>query len=329
MDRSDKALEFVDLGGRGLEIGPSYSPLVPKSSGARVETLDHATRDELRDKYRGYGLDAALLDRIETVDHLWHGGALIDAVPERGAYDYIVASHFIEHTVDFIGFLQDCEALLNDGGRLALVVPDKRYCFDRFQPITSIGTIVDAHHRPTSFHPAGSLLDHQAYASKRDEAIAWSAGDRAALALQFPNLEGADEVIAQGLKQDAYSDIHRWKFTPSSFRLLIHDLHALGYHNMQLVGWHDTEGYEFFATLGRVGADVPVDRLALIRETELELVSAAIGTTDIDGLASRGALAAENESLKAEVAGLRSSTSWRVTKPLRALSDVVRRVRRH
>ena len=35
MDRIEKALASVDLTGRGLEIGPSYNPLVTKASGAR------------------------------------------------------------------------------------------------------------------------------------------------------------------------------------------------------------------------------------------------------------------------------------------------------
>jgi len=169
MDRAQKALGAVDLGGRGLEIGPSYNPLVPKSSGARVETVDHAGRDELVAKYSSWGLDEERLARIDTVDHLWSEGSLLDVVEERGVYDYIVAAHFIEHTVDLVRFLQDCEALLSGTGRLALVVPDKRYCSDRFRPLSTIGDVLEAHYASTRFHTLGALVDHQAYGCRRGE----------------------------------------------------------------------------------------------------------------------------------------------------------------
>ncbi len=120
------ALALVDLDGRGLEIGPSYNPLVSKASGARVETVDHADRTTLVEKYRSWGLPEAKLAAIEDVDHIWSEGSLAEVVTERCAFDYIVASHVIEHTVDLIGFLQDCSSLLTMSGVLALVVPDKR-----------------------------------------------------------------------------------------------------------------------------------------------------------------------------------------------------------
>ena len=39
----------------------------------------------------------------------------------------------IEHTPDLIAFLADCDAVLKDTGVLSLVIPDKRYSFDRFR----------------------------------------------------------------------------------------------------------------------------------------------------------------------------------------------------
>jgi hypothetical protein len=330
MDRRDKALHFVDLRGRGLEIGPSYNPLVTKASGANVETVDHADRDQLVAKYRALGLAEELLERIEPVDHIWSGGSLAAALPSGRRFDYIVASHFIEHTVDLIQFLRDCESVLVESGRLTLVVPDKRYCFDRFQPVTSLGAIVDAHHNVLTFHPPGTLLDHQAYACKRGESIAWDPRDTSPLSLQFPNLEGATEAIEKGLRQAQYEDMHRWKFTPSSFALLVHDLRTLGYHGLTRVGGFDTEGFEFFVTLGPLvspASEAPVDRAALLFEIERELTEVAQPATDADGVREPTGWEMERAALLATIDELRSSTSWRVTRPLRALSDVVRRRR--
>lgn len=60
-DRRAKAFSFVDLAGRGLEIGPSYDPLPPKSSGAPIETVDHASRGELIEKFTSYGVPPEVL----------------------------------------------------------------------------------------------------------------------------------------------------------------------------------------------------------------------------------------------------------------------------
>ena len=331
MDRRDKALRFVDLAGRGLEIGPSYNPLVTKASGARIETVDHADRASLVAKYSAWGLPVEKVKNIEEVDHLWAGGSLLDTVPDHHAYDYIVASHVIEHTVDLIRFLNDCEGLLSEDGRLALVVPDKRYCFDRFQPLSTLGDVVDAFHATNLFHTAGALLDHQAYASKRGEAIAWSRDDISPCFAQFPNLEGAADVIRAGLGQEAYADIHKWKFTPTSFSLLIRDLAALGFHNLGIVGSDGTDGFEFYVTLA-MGVETPlVDRIETLLQIEAELANPGAPsrsesqTERIEAITEELATTRRNaDRLDRELAAMRASRSWRMTAPLRRAANALR-----
>ncbi|WP_168217900.1 class I SAM-dependent methyltransferase [Occultella kanbiaonis] len=346
--RTQTALAGVDLAGRGLEIGPSYNPLVPKSSGYDVRVIDHAPREELIAKYRGYGLDEALIERIEEVDHLWSGGSLADVVDAPGTYDYVIASNFIEHTVDLIGFLNDCAAMLRPGGRLALVVPDLRWCFDHFKPPSTLGQIVDAHLRPTTFHPPGSLLDHTAYACTLDGQVAWWPGQTGTIGLQLPALEGAAQVIADGDRQDVYHDTHRWRFTPASFEFLLDDLRDLGYQPFVQVLGGESLGFEFFVTL-EAGATPPAarDRLAQLLRVRDEVLIGCGGLTaaEADELrAERSALLGERADLRTELAetrasvsarvtqleeeldALRASTSWRLTRPLRALRDVTGQV---
>jgi hypothetical protein len=69
-----------------------------------------------------------------------------------------------------------------------------------------------------------------------------------------------------------YLDVHRWRFTPSSFALLIQDLRDLGYHDLAEVGSSDTVGFEFFVSLGKgVVEVVRRDRLAMLETIEEEL----------------------------------------------------------
>lgn len=326
MDRTELALRGLDLTGRGLEFGPSHSPLVPKSSGARVEVLDHAPREVLVEKYREWELPEEHLARIDEVDHVWTGGSFLDLIPDHGAYDFLVASHFIEHTVDLIRFLRDAEGLLAPHGRLALVVPDKRYCFDRFQPLTTLGEVIDAWHSDLEYHPAGALVDQVAYAAKRGGEIAWPSNQDGDVTLQHPDLDGAAQAEADGLAQREYIDVHRWKFTPTSFELLITDLARMGHHGLGIVELTTAGGHEFFVTLAKDAPPREVDRLHLLRRIEGELADLGPGgpLENYDPKAGN----AQVERLQAELADLRASTSWRVTKPLRALGALLGRGRR-
>jgi SAM-dependent methyltransferase len=141
MTREDKALYALNKKGAGLEIGPSHHPIAPKSRGFNVHILDHASAEELRAKYKGHGVN---LDNVENVDFVWSGQSLPDLIGRTACYDWIIASHVIEHVPDLGSFLQQCEALLKTDGVLSLVIPDKRYCFDYFSPPSTTGSVLDA-----------------------------------------------------------------------------------------------------------------------------------------------------------------------------------------
>ena len=202
---------------------------------------------------------------------------------------------------------------------MSLIVPDQRFCFDLLKPLTSIAQVVDAHHFPTRFHTPGALVEHTAYACTRSGAIAWGPGDNGPVALQFDDLAAGTQQIDEGLAQHEYFDNHRWKFTPSSFSLLVQDLRDLGYHSLGEVDGAPALGFEFFVTLGRHESSHPRhDRLELLQRVRSELATVAAG----DAVAPA---ASEVESLRRELAAMRASRWWRATAPLRRLSGAVRR----
>jgi hypothetical protein len=158
--RSATITRHLDLTSPGLEIGPSYSPIVPKSSGAPVHVVDHASREELTAKYRAWGDSELLLSAIEPVDVVWTGGSLADVVGEEGGFRWVVASHVVEHSVDHVQFLDDCSRLLAPEVLVALAVPDMRSTFDISKPWTSTGAVLNQHlFGPGHVHPAGAVFD--------------------------------------------------------------------------------------------------------------------------------------------------------------------------
>ena len=107
-----------------------------------MHIIDHASREELLSKYERHEVAH---DQIEEVDFVWRGESYVELTGRPGQYDWMIGSHLVEHMPDLIGFLADCDALLDDGGVLSLVIPDKRYIFDRFRPITGLARVIDAH----------------------------------------------------------------------------------------------------------------------------------------------------------------------------------------
>ncbi|WP_051632452.1 glycosyltransferase [Nitrincola lacisaponensis] len=268
LTRENKILWGLDTQGKGLEIGPSHNPIAPKKKGYDVEILDHLSAADLRKKYAGAGVN---IENIEDVDYVWTGESYLKLIGKQEAYDWIIASHVIEHVPDFISFLQQCERLLKDNGRLALAVPDKRFCFDFFGSLTTSGNIIDAHLAQRSRPSTGQIFDFYANSASRRSGIAWSQdGQGDADTLTYP-IHDALAHWKRAIEADDYTDVHCWRFTPASFQLIIHDLAVAGYIDLEIKHAFDTEGCEFFVTLGRKGALLKAsDRLSALKSIVAE-----------------------------------------------------------
>jgi predicted SAM-dependent methyltransferase len=266
--REDKVFHLLDKTSLGLEIGPSHNPIAPKKKGFNVHILDHASAAELRYKYQGHGVN---LDNIEEVDFVWQGESLQELIGETSCYNWIIASHVIEHVPDLISYLQQCEALLKPDGILSLVIPDKRFCFDYFSSSSSTGNVLDAYAEKRVKPSDGQVFDHIANASKRNGNIAWGADE----------LGGANELVHTFAEAQAhwiksvsttdYIDVHGWRFTPASFRLLISDLQGLGLIGLKIEAEFDTTGCEFYVSLSKKsGYAMKLDRLSTLQSRKLE-----------------------------------------------------------
>ena len=240
-----------------------------KKRGFDVHILDHASASDLRAKYQGHGIN---LDNIEEVDFVWKEEQLNELIDDTDCYKWIIASHVVEHVPDLISYFQKFEALLKKDGLLSLVVPDKRYCFDYFTPVSTTGDWLDAHINKRVKPNSGQVFDHFSNASKRQGNIAW--GDDGAGAVADALVHTFTEAKAHWHKSattDEYIDVHCWRFTPASFKLLISDLQGLGLINMEVKAEFGTTGCEFYVTLGKVNmAETDINRLSALQTVRKE-----------------------------------------------------------
>jgi SAM-dependent methyltransferase len=276
--RADTLLGAVSKSSRIIEIGPCFDPIAPKSKGWNSASIDHLTREGLAAKYETHpGIDVSL---IEPVDFVWTGGMLSDAVPpeQHGQFDVFLASHVIEHTPDLIAFLDAAQTLLKQDGVVILAVPDKRFCFDYFQPPTTTGQVLQASARHRTQHSGERAFDHFAYAVTDGGSEAW--GQRPSQGLRLIHrLEDAAQEYSGYENSPHYRDLHAWHFVPSSFELLLLELGRLGETDWQVERVKATAGWEFFAWLrrgagARIGSmsaeELDRQRVALLKRSLLE-----------------------------------------------------------
>jgi SAM-dependent methyltransferase len=134
-DERRQAARF--LRGSGIEIGGSYLPIPVDTRCCSVQYVDKMTASEIASLFpevQGYSI-------VET--------DIICDVAKKGlspfadeTLDFVIASHLIEHLPNPLGFIKDCGRVLRQDGILYLVIPDKRFTFDRDRETTPLAHIV-------------------------------------------------------------------------------------------------------------------------------------------------------------------------------------------
>ncbi len=271
--RMVRILENIDKNGYGIEIGASHNPIAPKRFGFKTHVIDHLDRKGLVEKYLSYNVNIGRenTDKIEEVDFVWKGGSLVDLIGSEWCYDWIIASHVIEHIPDLIFFLQQSEALLKPGGKLSLAVPDKRYCFDHFGSVDLTGAFLDAHKERRIKPSPGQIFNFFSNCCYRKGHPTWYHGFVGDMSLMH-TFEYSKQMLEKAESGSEYIDVHCWKFTPESFRLVIGDLQKLGLLGMKITQEYEEGGFEFFVTLEKEPAE------GLPPEDRLDLLNAVVGS---------------------------------------------------
>lgn len=274
-ERFDRVLCHITKEQIGLEIGPSLRPCAPKRDGYHVEIIDHLNKEQLTQKYADMGLDVSA---IEEVDYIWDGRSYSEITGKENYYDYIIASHVIEHTSDFIGFLQDCSRMLKVNGILSLAVPDKRFTLDHFRMVTTTGKMIDDHLDALKLGSIGTLMDYGMHVVRCSGLTSWSRQDDSNMEKKYELVYEKDElnnIYHNTLNARCFHDIHQYVFTPASFKLIIKELLDYNFIDLDIDTSYDTKTEEFIVSMRKVTEKkllTTEERMELIREVSVENV---------------------------------------------------------
>jgi len=198
---------------RGIEIGPLSTPLARKPLAADVRYVDYLDQSALRAKYKDD--PNVVVDDIVPIDAVWGERSLGELFAKEAPFDYIIASHVIEHVPDMVGWLHEISAVLSPHGRVYLAVPDRRYTFDYYRRTSSLAEFIGAYLGASRRPAPAQVFDQGAYFSNLDALKNWRAVPDPAAHLSVANLRQALEV-AKAAAGGAYVDVHCWVFTPRS-----------------------------------------------------------------------------------------------------------------
>lgn len=268
MSRIQKTLFNIKKSMRGIEIGPCHRPIASKKENWNVTTVDHLSREGLIKKYESH--QHVAIENIEEVDVIWNGEPLDELIGNLNSFDYIIASHVVEHTPNLVSFLNECANLLKPEGVLSLVVPDKRFCFDMIRPLSTTGNVLQAHIEGRKKHIPSNIFDEKAYACNKNGEICWDVWDKSDFNFNH-SLAEAYELFNKAKNESDYTDAHAWCFTPNSFRLIIQDLNELNLTQLKESHFFDTEYCEFFFQLSKNAEFIKRPRKDLVKYIQYEL----------------------------------------------------------
>ncbi len=275
MGRNEILLDGLDKNRMiGVEIGPFYAPIAAKKAGWRTLVVDFTDTNGLKNIARTHSSEYIKdrVDEIENVDIVWTGQDLSDVCLRFNqlGYDYLLASHVIEHMPNFLGFLNQTSKLLKPTGILSLAVPDMRRCFDVLKLPSSTGDVLAANREKRIRHSPEKMFEAWAYSVGNKGAGAWISSDKLEPyltdALDFSWERYLNYVKAYEAGTQDYIDAHSWYFTPSSFKLIILELNYLGLSDLHISRLDETIGAEFLVQLRRGKIEISAEELKRQRE---------------------------------------------------------------
>lgn len=352
---------------RILELGPLNRPVAEKASYPNAFYCDIRSTEEVRALYSGNDYLAATgieinMETIVPIDYVVKDGysKSLSAVEK---FDYVIASHVLEHVDDLIFALQDIAQLLKPGGIFCIVYPDKRYCFDHFRTSASFR---DAYHvfRDGTKNNAPMVLDfYYSVIPENNPSLFWNQ-DGILNELPRASYENAVAHYERVLDGERMDDIHYWPFTDMDFLKFLYDCTRARLLPFRCISFCPCvkDGQQFMVALQLDPTTIgnPERALRDLRQcmgkalpdfysakdislkTEKEALEKQLELKEDENKAlhdKNEATLSENENLHRELNLIRiqlsamtaqfqsieSSTIWRATKPLRTVLDFIKR----
>ena len=247
---------FLKQGGSVLEIGPFDNPQCI-TSGVKYFDIYNSDRlkEEAKKRGRHYNKIPPKIDYVDAYGDL----SIIDE-----KFDVVFSAHNIEHQPNLIKHFMQIQKILKPNGYYVMIVPDKRFSFDYFASLSTVGKIVEDYENEKMFSSLEDVLNMAFFRTHNNALEHWKGNHGLQYGLRKTLLEDSAYVDISGKKffddgsfdaknirklleeyndakiKGVYIDAHCNRFTPKSFSYIMTILRDIGYIKLKLLCAHNT-----------------------------------------------------------------------------------------
>jgi len=249
---NDKLFKQSD---RILEFGPLTRPIASKEKYPNIYFADIKSTDDIKKLYasneylKSTGLSVEL-DSIIDVDYVVRD-SYRETFKDIEKFDVVVLSHVIEHMPDIIYFFQDVLNILKKDGKLVIIYPDARYCFDHFRNGTSFIEAYDVYNNKKPNRNAVFDFTYNVV-HENNPIFFWN---DLKIVSKLPKNKFTDAVSAykKAGSNEMPEDVHFWPFSDYQFIKFLYDMERAGLLGFEICDFYETQNntQEFLVVLSR------------------------------------------------------------------------------
>ena len=320
-------IKNTDKNARILEFGPLNRPIFKKSKFENVKYADIKSTDDIKKMYGGneYLKKTGIrvdIDSIVNIDYVINK-SYKEYFKNTEKFDVVVLSHVIEHMTDIINFFEDVAHIIKPNGKLIIIYPDKRFCFDHYRNSISFREALYLHENAKykNYLKADFLSN---VVKNNDPVTFWedlktNICDKKKNTESFINaLKGSDE------------DVHYFPFDALSFYKFLIDMTQNNFLSLKIDEYFLTEvnTQEFLVILKKQDFDKKTiineyyDNFNNLIEKNKILEHKTKYKQQVNNIIIQlEKLREENNYLKKEINSLENCVSMKITKPLRSIKQ--------
>ena len=193
-------------------------------------------------------------------------GSLREVISTGELFDWVIASHVIEHVPNMLGWLRAISEILGPSGVLNLAIPDRRFTFDVRCPESTLGQLVEADLLDYRHPSIRQCFDNCYYAKAIGPGALWREDINVDMLPRFSGELAVPLAYDQAkriLDRGEYFDSHCWIVTPLSFLGLMEGAADLGLLTLIPAGFHPTAigEFEFYVSFCRPDLSATADEV--------------------------------------------------------------------
>lgn len=320
--------EILKKNDRVLEFGPLNWPLVQKGNDNNVFYADIRGTDDIKKLYAsndylkatGISIDTESIVDIDFVIRDNYERTFKDVKK----FDVVVLSHVIEHIPDIIYFFKDVSKILKKDGKLVILYPDARYCFDHFRNGTTFIDAFEVYNKKVASN-ASAVFDFTFnVVNENDPKFFWNSKD---LLKKLPknDFKKSLEAYEKAKEGKMPEDVHFWPFSDYQFIKFLYDMDRSGLSDFNINEFRETqhETQEFMVILSLKNKKTITNYADIMSNIspQIKLVESYDKISELENKVSN--IESINVSLKTEIFGVYSSRRYKFINRLADLKSKI------